>query len=337
MTAIAARTPEFEASTAEPPRSLARRIDWTGLWFRIVEREGEFIGMRGGQRAEDGRIDWVFPSHAEYDGLGGFVHVLRQAHVGREFKVPARQSRMPSVGKRLSAVIQMCLRKPTPAAAWRGYAPNWTGYRTKAGNEFATQFFDAATTRRMEAKAHAQRVSLNGLLMHTLAVATEPELEAGPRIWMMPVNLRGPVELDRDTANQSGYLQLEISADATAGCVQEQIKLALRRRDHWASWTFLNLSQLIGLSGIGHVFKLQMARFQNRPFVGSFSNLGVWKGVGQWCVCPLVTRTSPVGVGAIVCNGRLALIVEAHASVKREAGWTQTVMDRWAALLQSAD
>ena len=42
MTAIATRTPEFEASTAEPPRALTRRIDWTGLWFRIVEREGEF-------------------------------------------------------------------------------------------------------------------------------------------------------------------------------------------------------------------------------------------------------------------------------------------------------
>jgi hypothetical protein len=337
MIAIAARQPEFEASTAESPRSPAPRIDWTGLWFRIVEREGEFIGMRGGQRAENGRVDWVFPSHAEYDGLGGFVHVLRKAHPRREFKVPVRQARKPSLAKRLGAVVDMCLRKPVPAAAWRGYDAEWTGYRTKAGDEFATQFFDAATTKRMEARARARGVSLNCLLMQTLAVATEPELETGPRIWMIPVNLRGPVQLDRDTANQSGYLQIEISASASAADVNEQIKLALRRRDHWASWTFLNLSQIIGLFGIGHVFKLQMARFKNRPFVGSFSNLGAWKGVGQWCVCPLVTRTSPVGVGAIVCDGRLALTIEAHASVKREARWTQSVMDRWAALLQSAD
>ena len=55
MIAIAARQPEFEASTAEPPRASKRRTDWTGLWFSIVEREGEFIGMRGGQRAE-GRL-----------------------------------------------------------------------------------------------------------------------------------------------------------------------------------------------------------------------------------------------------------------------------------------
>ena len=127
MTAIAARTPGFEASTAEPPRALARRIDWTGLWFRIVEREGEFIGMRGGQRAEDGRIDWVFPSHAEYDGLGGFVHVLRKASSGREFKVPARQSRMPSLGKRPDAPSSRCAprsrRRPRRGAAMTRTGP----------------------------------------------------------------------------------------------------------------------------------------------------------------------------------------------------------------------
>ena len=57
----------FQASSSRPA---PRRIDWSGLWFRIVESEGEFVGMRGGRKAQDGHIDWVFPSHAEYDGLG---------------------------------------------------------------------------------------------------------------------------------------------------------------------------------------------------------------------------------------------------------------------------
>ena len=137
---------------------------------------------------------------------------------------------------------------------------------------------------------------------------------------MMPVNMRGPVKLDRDTANQTGYLQISIPDGAEIGDVQDQLKLALRRRDHWASWAFLNISQIVGYAGIRHIFKFQMKRFQNRPFVGSFSNLGAWSGVGDWCICPLVTLTSPVGVGAIVCDGRLALTVEAHASIQREAG-----------------
>ena len=292
--------------------------------------------MRGGRKAPDGQIAWVFPSHAEYDGLGGFVHVLRNAFPGREFKVPVRQSRAPSLAKRAAALLRMIAQKPVPAAAWKGYDANWSGRRPHAGSEFATMFFSKEVTRRLNAASRTNGVSLNSLLMHTLAKASQPDLEAGPRLWMMPVNMRGPVKLERDTANQTGYLQISIPDDASIGDVQDQLKLALRRRDHWASWAFLNISQLVGYAGIRHIFKFQMKRFQNRPFVGSFSNLGAWSGVGEWCICPLVTLTSPVGVGAIVCDGRLALTVEAHASIKREAGWTQSLMDRWTALLQSA-
>jgi hypothetical protein len=325
----------FQASA--PSRAASRRIDWSGLWFRIVEKDGEFIGMRGGRKTQGGHIDWVFPSHAEYDGLGGFVHILREAFPGRDIQVPVRASRAPSFLKRAAAFMKLCAHKPVPAAAWKGYDTNWRGRRPNAGNEFATMFFEQDVTRRLNAKARAKGVSLNSLLMHTLARASQSDLEAGPKLWMMPVNMRGPVKLDRDTANQTGYLQISIADDASLADVQDQLKLALRRRDHWATWAFFNISQLIGFAGICRVFKFQMKRFQNRPFVGSFSNLGAWKGVGDWCVCPLVTLTAPVGVGAIICDGRLALTVEAHASIKRETGWTQSLMDRWTALLQSAD
>jgi hypothetical protein len=334
MTAIAAIATDQVAPIA-PTAARSRGIDWSGLWFRIVEKDGEFVGMRGGRMADDGHVDWVFPSHAEYDGLGGFVHVLREAFPGRDIKVPVRASRAPSFLKRAAAFMRMCAMKPVPAAAWKGYDPEWIGRRPHAGTEFATMFFDRATTRRLNARARAKGVSLNSLLMHTLARASQPELGTGPKLWMMPVNMRGPIKLERDTANQTGYLQIEIADGASLTDVQDQLKLALRRRDHWAAWTFLNISRIIGFAGIRQVFKFQMKRFQNRPFVGSFSNLGAWSGVGRWCVCPLVTKTSPVGVGAIVCDGCLALTVEAHASVRREAGWTQTLMDRWAGLLQS--
>ena len=335
MTALALRLPTLVSARTEAPRPRKPGIDWTGLWFRIVERDGEFVGMRGGRRMQDGAIDWVFPSHAEYDGLGGFVHVLRQTFPDRDIKLPQRAARAPSFTKRAAALLRMVVQKPVPAAAWKGYDASWAGWRLQPGSELATLVLASEETHRLSAKARAEGVSLNSLLMFTLAKATRPELEDGPRLWMMPVNMRGPVTLARDTANQTGYLQIDIADDAAIADVQDQLKQALRRRDHWASWSFLNLSQLIGLTGISQVFKLQMMRFQNRPFVGSFSNLGTWSGVGEWCICPLVTKTSPVGVGAIVCDGRLALTIEAHPSIRREAGWTRTVMDRWARLLQS--
>lgn len=325
-------------AAATVAREAPRKTDWSGLWFKLVEDAGEFIGMRGGRYLADGRIDWVFPRHAEFDGLGGFVHVLRAAHPDRDVAVPVRKAAKPSLGARALALLHMVARKPVAAAAWRGQDTRWRGAIGKPGNEFALHVADEATTAQLQRRAKAQGVSLNTLLLKALADATRPEIEteAGPEIWMMPVNMRGPVALERDTANQSGYLQIEIGDDKSAAGVQDAFMRSLRRRDHWATWTFLNISRLIGLAGIKGVYAVQMARFKQRPFVGAFSNLGSWKGVGLWHVCPCVARTCPVGAGAIICDGRLSLTLEAHPSVKREEGWTQPVMDRWVAMLLSA-
>lgn len=332
LTAAAPASIESQSAQAAKPRP----TDWSGLWFKLVEDAGEFVGMRGGRYVGPDQIDWVFPRHAEYDGLGGFVHVLRASQPDRDFAVPVRKTSKPSFAARALALIHMVVRKPVPAAAWRHHNKDWSGHLTKAGSEFATRVVEAKETRRLDVRARALGVSLNTLLLKTLADATRPELEEGPEIWMMPVNMRGPVTLERDTSNQSGYLQIELGDDKSAGAVQEAFKRSLRRRDHWATWTFLNVSKLVGLSGIRRIYGVQMARFGQRPFVGAFSNLGRWSGVGLWHVCPCVARTCPVGVGAIVCDGQLSLTLEAHPSIAREQGWTKPVMDRWVDLLLSA-
>jgi len=309
--------------------------DWTGLWFRLVEDEGEFIGMRGGRCIEDGKISWVFPSHAEHDGLGGFVRVLRDSHPGRAFPVPARKSRMPSIAARAFAVLGLLARKPIPAGAWKGHDTNWQGDRRGPSDEFATSLWDAAATRRLSAKARRLGVPLNSLLMHALADASRPELEVGPEIWMMPVNMRGPVTLPHDTANHAGYLQIEIGDDKSLSAVHARYKASLKRRDHWATWLFLNSSRLLGYAGIRRVYSVQMARFKQRPFTGAFTNLGAWNNVGVWHVAPPVTRTCPFGAGVIICDGKLSLTAEAHPSIAREAGWTKDLMRRWVSILES--
>jgi hypothetical protein len=148
---------------------------------------------------------------------------------------------------------------------------------------------------------------------------------------MMPVNMRGPVALERDTANQTGYLQIELPPGGTPLQVQEQVRNALRRRDHWATWTLLNAARVLGYAGIRTIYRLQMARFRERPFVGSFTNLGTWTGHGLWYVCPPVARTCPVGAGAIVCDGQLSLTIEAHPDMQGGAEWSEALVRRWAA------
>jgi hypothetical protein len=303
--------------------------DWSGAWFKIVEGGwGEYIGMRGGRLQPDGSIAWTFLSHADYDGLGGFVHLLRR-DAGAQVEVPVRKSRKPSVWARAGALLQLLARKPQPAAAWKDMDAADKSRSTVPGTAFAAKLLDAQQTRQLAAKARTLGVPLNSLLLSALGRASQDYLEGGPALWMMPVNMRGPVKLAVDTANQTGYLQMDIPPDATPSRVHEQVKLALRRRDHWATWLFLNAGRIVGHAGMRAIYKLQMSRFQSRPFVGSFTNLGSWNGHGEWFVAPPVARTCPVGVGVIICNGQLSMTIEAHHAMAAGAQWSRVLLERW--------
>ena len=308
--------------------------DWSGLWFKLVaETWGEYVGMRGGLRQADGSTKWTFLSHADFDGLGGFVHLLRVAARDRTVAVPVRKSNKPSWWARTGAFLRLLARPTVPAAAWTGMGPAVSQRRDEPGTAFATMLFDTDATQGLVRKARSLGVPVNCLLLAALARASQSEVGAGPSRWMMPVNMRGPVSLPSDTANQTGYLQIEIAPNAKPAAVQEGVKSALRRREHWATWAFLNLGRIAGYSGMRAIYGLQMSRFKGRPFVGSFTNLGTWQGHGVWFVAPPVARTCPVGAGAIICNGQLSLTIEAHPAMAGGAAWSRALMDRWVAQL----
>jgi hypothetical protein len=303
--------------------------DWAGLWFQIVEEStGEFVGMRGGRLDTDGSVVWTFVPHATYDGLGGFVELLRR--LGTSSDVPVRRTAKPDWIKRAAAFLQLVLQQPRTAAKWKAQGSDWkSNGRPAPGSAIATHLFSVERTTQFVARSRAIGVPLNCLLLGALNRAAQFELKDGPAIWMMPVNMRGPVALRRDTSNQTGYLQIELEPEATEVDVHHRVKERLRRREHWASWDFLNLGRLVGYSGMRRIYALQMSRFENRMFVGSFTNLGVWRDIGQWFVCPPVTMSSPVGAGAIVCNGQLSLTLEAHPSMIGGAAWAHDLVARW--------
>jgi hypothetical protein len=60
---------------------------------------------------------------------------------------------------------------------------------------------------------------------------------------------------------------------------------------------------------------------------------GVWNGVGDWYFGPGCQYANPIGAGVIVCNGRLLLTLEAHASIARDSALPKELMDRWIAEL----
>lgn len=332
---IAIVKPAAEAARA------GERKDWAGAWFEILDGMGEFVGMRAGRRtAGDSEPAWQFCSHAGYDGLGWFATLIRQQQGDASIPIPRmNETKRPSRLLQASALLRLMACKPQQAAIWAGWNGAWQAPvgGAKAGNATATHVFDADRTRWLARIAAAKGVSINSMLLAALGRAGAAQLEGGPAKWMIPVNMRGPVSLPRETANHTSYLQVTTAADATAEIVHRQIKIKLGSNEHWGAWLFTNCGRLVRLAGMKYLFKRELARTGGRPWTGAFSNLGTWDNCGLWSVCPPVAKTCPLGVGVVTCDGCLSLTIDAHPSIASDAAWSRALMDRWVSELARED
>ena len=324
---IAVGNPAATPSAGEGPK------DWAGAWFDILEEMGEFVGMRAGRRASEATEPaWLFCSHAGYDGLGWFATLVRQQQADASIAIPRmNETKRPSWVSQAAALLRLMARKPQPAAMWNTWDADWQAPpgKAKAGTATATHVFDASGTRRLTGIAAAKGVSINSLLLAALGRAGAAQLQGGTAVWMVPVNMRGPVSLPRETANHTSYLQIATAAEATAESVHNQIKGKLGNNEHWGAWLFTNCGRLVRLAGMRYLFNRELSRTNGRPWTGAFSNLGAWDNCGQWSVCPPVAKTCPLGVGVVTCDGCLSLTIDAHPSIARDAAWTRALMDRW--------
>ncbi len=319
-------------------REAATRTDWAGKWFDILaEDAGEFIGMRAGRLAPGAETPaWIFYSHAACDGLGWFGTLLRREARSSQIAIPRlKETSRPSWLAQAWAFLQLLQRKPEAAAAWNTWDAGWHAPAggAKAGNAVAVHAFGAERTRRLAVLAGRAGVSLNSLLLAALGRVSEQRLQGGRALWMVPVNMRGPVNLADETANHTSYLQIKTGADMTPQHVHEQVRAKLKCREHWGAWLFINSGRIVRYAGMKWLYRREIARTQGRPWTGAFSNLGSWENCGQWFVCPPVAKTCPLGVGVVICDGSLSLTIEAHPSVARDAAWPRALMDDWIAEL----
>ncbi len=299
----------------------ASKSDPIRPWFETLELLGEFDGIRFGHVPPSNvEAEWLYLSHKEYDGIGGFAHLLRErgAIIENLPKIthPAKLSWWPFIlflptmlaprkcqkwlelkqGEKLETTVQ-----PAPAVAF--------------------QIFDEEKTAKIRRASRLADVTVNSFLMKYLDRAIRPSLSdpACAIPWMVPVNLRGKVTQPRDTGNHSSYVGIRIYASEGVKEIQNHIYKALKKGQHLAAWKGFAVSQ--NTSTKTKVRLIKANRATSQWSVGGFSNLGEWDHEneitapdcqGDWLFAPPVLRFQMIGAGCVTFKGRLTLTLQIH-------------------------
>jgi NRPS condensation-like uncharacterized protein len=307
-------------------------------WFILCEELDEYIGIRFG-RVAPGMFnpEWMFVRHTDFDGIGGFAELLRRrgAVIPRlpQIKHPAPASKM-SLVRALPKFL-----KPRRRVKWgqleRG--PVHSSSREEAPKAVAWHIFDEQTTTQIKRVCRKKGFTVNSFLLKHLNKAIRPFLQDQSSIvpWMVPINMRGKVIRDRDTANYTSYVGVKIASYETVDDVHAQIYKALGRGEHWANWYAYDVSRPL-TKGMKK-FMLQKDLAMSQWNIGSFSNLGDWDSEktitqsdceGSWLFAPPVLRCQLVGAGCVTYQNRLTLTIQAHSDLTNSSAvpraWIQT-------------
>jgi len=200
--------------------------------------------------------------------------------------------------------------------------------------------FEPDETQALCAAAKSCGVTVNSWLLSRVARLVEERREVrAPRIgWVIGVNLRGAVALERATANHSTFLRLNLPRGAGARATHTLVEDALRRGLHWGSWDMMQAGGRLSDLAIQAAYEWEW-RLPGK-WVGMFSNLGRLHGGGppgmSWLFAPPVHRVLPFGAGCLTWNGRLSLVVQLDPRIPAKIEPAQVWVDQWRQRLLTA-
>lgn len=308
-------------------------------WFIAAEELGEYIGIRFGHAAPDAKSpEWIFLRHTDFDGIGGFAELLRQ----RGVELPRlAQIRYPSSPSWLWLVknIPKYL-KPRRRVKWR---PMERGIQITSNSStpppaVAWYLFDEGSTTQVRRACRKVGVTINSFLLKHLTKAVRPFLEDESSVvpWMIPVNLRGKIVRDRDTANYSSYVGVKVRSYETVRDIHRSIYAALGTGEHWSNWYAYKTGRFL-TSGIRR-YLVATEKCMSQWNLGAFSNLGDWdpekkwnqrEGEEGWFFAPPVLRCQLLGAGCVTFQNRLSLTIQVHPELTTSSAVPQAWMDNW--------
>jgi hypothetical protein len=309
--------------------------DLLGEWFAALEAHGECYMFRLG-RYETGlsEPEWFFLSHERYDGLGGLAQVQRSL-LRRRMELPRSKELKPGRLARIIAAARCLLRRARHPLPWLHDDPAWRAVDSAHSSPSAVAWALLSESETLALRDHARRrgVSLNAWLLWGLSRSTLPWLASrrGSLDWIVPVNMRGAVASERDTANMAWTLDVAFSAEAGPEQVDRAIRRELGRRAHWGAWQLLNLLRYFRPELLRAVALREMRVRKH----GSFSNLGsLQPAEGDasrewWLAFNPVLSSRPVGAASLTWGGRLALSLQLHPALSRDPEQARAWLNEW--------
>lgn len=291
------------------------------------------MGIRYGRVPQgSNEVEWHFVSHIDCDGIGGLGRLLRERGIGMaklpETKHPCRGVIAPLWNLRRDSRKEV---KCAVRADWLSL-----GCGTRIPEAVAWHLFTVEETLEVVNRCRRTGLTVNSFLLKHLDHAVRPGIgkpEARLR-WLIPVNLRGDIHYDDDTANHVSCVETCIAPDDSIEAIQADILRRLKRGEHRANHLLFMVGGL--LSHEVKVDLLRRERAKRKGNIGSFSNLGVWEASGScgdgWVFCPPVVSGQLLGAGCVTFQGRLGMAIQSHSSSPAVVeGW----MTRWLDLIRA--
>ncbi len=278
-------------------------------------------------------VEWVSIPHSDFDGIGGFGHLLRKKGVEMNNLPTNPHLQKPSwlpFFRSLPKVLG-----PRHRLKWRTLPKvEFLGNESLPDPVLSWHIFTAEETFCLREMARRKGVTLNSFLMkHLDGVLRQDQVDEGAAVpWMVPVNLRGPLKREIDTENHSSYVSVKVDPDETVEDLHREIFNRLERGEHWANWKAYSATRFVP-PGMKRAL-IRRDRAMAEWNLGLFTNLGVWDPegeithedlVGSWMVAATVLRCQMVGAGLMTFQGRLSLTIQAHPDLTT----SQEVVHRW--------
>lgn len=311
-------------------------VDSINLWFYAAEELGEYIGIRFGHiPPEATEPEWTFLRHTDFDGIGGLAHIFRQKGVKLGRLPQVRYPAAPSVLSVLKVVPKFL--QPRHRVKWIPLGPTQTSSQQPPA-AVAWHVFDDLATLQLRRVCRMAGVTVNSFLLKHLTKAIRPYLEDQSAVvpWMVPVNLRGKLVRERDTANYSSFVGVKVKSYETPHDIHHNIYAALGRREHWANWYACYTSRFMtqGMRKFLIIKEWALSQWN----LGSFSNLGDWDAEkeivqpgckGDWLFAPPVLRCQLIGAGCVTFQNRLSLVIQAHPELTTDPAITKAWVQNW--------